>query len=388
MRKLKISLIVVALKFAWIISDVTDGLTHRYYGLYANLCKLLLEKDGNIFWYEASNRTLLKLLNDHFRARKITMFGGLVNSVKESLSHGALPVVLLDYPHSFTGIKNLPDYLFSLIFLHALRLLNRVFVVVDNMDPPIEHAEELEGRCGLTKRALWSLLNKLVLSFDLILFHTNSYKTYHALYYRIKPEKMLTVPPGSFPELIPYRETPRVPPLRILYSGIITRWNNAYRLIEIIQRLADIGLDVELIVTGKDQVGVKSDRAKIMRTVQFQVYTELLSQAHIFVIPYPKTLHHMLTMRAKLADYMMAGRAVLFTASLGMNEVIAQAGCGFTFESMQDLEDLLIRMYKDEELIKSLGRKARSFAEKHMVYSDHAKKLLREIMSRLSLRWR
>ena len=121
-----------------------------------------------------------------------------------------------------------------------------------------------------------------------------------------------------------------------------------------------------------------------MRNLPFSKYGKLLSEAHVFVIPYPKTLHHLLTMRAKLPDYMMAGRPILFTKSLGMNEVVALARCGFAFEDFTELKAFLIQIYRNKDLVKILGRRARSFAEKHMVYMGHARKLLMEILSRLS----
>lgn len=75
------------------------------------------------------------------------MFRGLLMAIKQSLAHDCYPTVLLDYPHSFIGVKHLLDYLASMLLLHILRLERKVFVVVDNMDPPTEHAEELRGQC-------------------------------------------------------------------------------------------------------------------------------------------------------------------------------------------------------------------------------------------------
>jgi glycosyltransferase involved in cell wall biosynthesis len=79
---------------------------------------------------------------------------------------------------------------------------------------------------------------------------------------------------------------------------------------------------------------------------------------------------------------MMSGRPVLYTKSIGLDETVKKAQCGFAFENFNEFEEQLIRLYTDKQLRITMGQRSRAFAEKNMVYSESAKKLLEEIRLR------
>jgi hypothetical protein len=286
---MKLSMIVVANKFAWNIGDVRDGLTHRYFGLYSNMCKSVLTDNGFAFWYNVSEHALIRCKEKGCEKKKLSLFHALLITIKHSLVNGRCPVVMLDFPHSFTGIKHLPDYFMSLLLLHLLRLRANIFTVVDNMDPPIEHAAELNGcNVGVFQLLLWTLLNKVVYAFDLTIFHTNCYQSYHIDQKKLKWTNTLVVPPGSFPEIITCRRPFEITKLRILFSGSLTKKNNGEHLIATIERSIAKGFELELLITGKDYIKTHCDKVKFMHTPTFSDYSKALEQAHILVIPYPK----------------------------------------------------------------------------------------------------
>jgi len=386
MKPKGLSLIIVAHKFAWRIDDVVDGLTHRYYGLYANLCKLNLRMNGCAFWYSVKDRLLLRFSEGCIRVFKHSVFGGILKAILESISRRVFIIAVIDYPHSFLGIKYLLGYLASLLLLHLIRILNRGFIVVDNMDPPIEHAYELKGNVKLAERMLWLLLNNIVFRFDLIIFPTQSYRLYHRQVYGLEERKSIVVPHGSFPEWIPYKKPPYTGALKILCSGDIIKWVDVNALNDLVEELVASGLDLELIVISKNK-GIwprNWSRIKVLPPITFKEFSDCLSRVHLLLLIRPKSLHHMLTMRASLADYLMSGRPIVYVKSLGNAEVIKRAGCGFAFQDLHELKQILTQLCKEKSLIETLGYRARVFAEFHMVYKKHANELFREILLRIS----
>lgn len=378
----RLVIFVIAHKFAWTIKDVRDGLTHRYYGLYASLCKYVLKHGGCVYWYDVSNKNLLGISDLQVSISKSSMFKALLLVARESIKRKTYVIVILDYPHSFLGIKYLVDYLLSLLVLHILRLTRRYFVVVDNMDPPIEHAIELNGRIRTSQHILWSLLNLIVFKYDLIVFHSQSYRIYHSLYYKIDLNRSCVISPGSFPDVIPFTSLPP-PPLRILIVGNVNKWIGLERLLKVLDKLHNMYTKVKFIVIDRTAPKVKSDKIDIINTyLDYMDYVKTLTQAHILLLLRPKSLHHLLTVRATLADYMMAGRPILYLYSLGMKEILEKAKCGYAFKSLEDIPHIVAYL-NNEKFLYTLARNARRFAVKYLCYRKHALRLLMLILKHI-----
>ena len=381
----KLSLIVVAHKFAWTTKDIVDGLTHRYCGLYANLCKLVLRYGGSAFWYSAKDRVLLKL-PEKAKVLKCGIFRSLLTVTSDNISRGVFTVIILDYPHSFLGVKHLLDYLASLLLLHLIRLLNRGFIVVDNMDPPIEHAIELSGKVTLLQYILWSFLNRLVYSFDLVVYHSQSYRVYHKLYYGINYDRSIVIPPGSFPEMMSYEEPPQEESIRVICSGSVSKWVGINNLLKIVKMLNRNNVRAEFVVIDRAfPKDINIGGIKVIRHYMgYRTFLDTLKRSHILLLLRPKSLHHLLTVRASLPDYLVVGRPILYPKSLGSRELVQDAGCCYEFDKIEDITKLIPVLADDKALLKNISLTARLFAEKHMVYMERAKKLLVEILSRLS----
>ena len=381
-----LSLIIVSHEIAWLVDDVRDGLTHRYYGLYSNLARYVLGHGGTVFWYTAKECKLLTFdLNTYISSSTYSMFIAMVKALRASLTYGRPVIVLLDYPHSFLGAKHLMDYILTLLLFHVLRLVKRIYVVVDNMDPPIEHAIELKGGINLLQRLLWILLNNIIFGFDLIVFHSQSYRVYHKLYYRLDYSKSVVIPPGSFPEVIQYEDPPSNPPIRIFCSGKITEWVGLERLMKIVKKLKNRGIMVKFILIDRSApTDLEQEDIKIIRTyIGYKDFIKTLAKAHLLLLTRPNSLHHLLTVRASLADYLMAGRPVLYLHSLGMREIVGNIDGVFEFRILDEVPEIILKLINDKNSLKKLSQKVRAFAERHLKYKVLALKLLREILTNL-----
>jgi len=378
--------LIISYRFAWSSKDVVDGLTHRYYGLYSNIARYVLNYRKPVYWYSVRDRRLLKIFNGKGCSSRCSMFIAVAKALKEVYTFERPIIVILDYPHSFLGIKYFMIYVSTLLLLYIFQLIGVVFVVVDNMDPPIEHSIELKGKVSLLERLLWSLLNNLVFLFDLIIFHSQSYRVYHRLYYKLDYKKTAVIPPGSFPNIIPYKEVRLKTPVKVFLSGRIHEWIGIEKIIMLIESLKREGIKVKFIVLDKSaSSSLRRENIEVVNTyVSYHDFLKLLTEAHMLLLLIrPRSLHHTLTVRATMADYMMAGRPILYLHSLGIKEIAGDVEGCYSFKSIEEVPNILQKLTRDLSSLNELCINIRRYAEKHLDYRKLALNLLREIANRI-----
>ena len=378
-------ILIISYCFAWSPKDIVDGPTHRYYGLYSNMARIVLRYGGATYWYSVRERKLLKIFNGKAYLSRHSMLTAVVKALKDAFTFGKPVIVILDYPHSFLGVKHLVTYLSTLLMLHVFRLIGAVFVAVDNMDPPIEHAIELKGKISLLERLLWLLLNGLIFRFNVIIFHSKSYKIYHKLYYKTSYDTAVVIPPGSFPDMIPYIEPMPEAHVNILLSGRIHEWIGLAKIIELIKALKCKGIRIKFTVLDKSApTSLKEEDIKVVNTyVNYFDFLKLLTESHILLLIRPKSLHHTLTVRATIADYMMAGRPIIYLDSLGIREVVSHIRGCYSFKSLEEIPIILQKLTGDTLSLSKLSRGIRLYAEEYLDYRKLALNLLREVMKRI-----
>jgi len=378
-------LLIISYCFAWSPKDIREGLTHRYYGLYSNMARHVLKHGKPVHWYSVTERRLLRIFHGKCSSSKCSLFVAVAKTLGEALTFGKPVIVMLDYPHSFLGIKHFITYVSSLLLLHAFRLVGAVFVTVDNMDPPIEHSIELKGRISFSEKLLWLLLNKLVFHFDLMVFHSQSYRVYHKLYYKLSYEKTTVYPPGSFPEIIPYVEPPLKQPVKVFLSGRIHEWIGLKQLITLMDRLKGEDIGVKFIVLDKSMpTNLRREDIEIVNIyINYFDFTRLLADANVLLLIRPRSLHHVLTVRATLADYMMTGRPVLYLYSLGSKEIVSNVEGCYSFRSIEEIPNILRKLTRDSSSLNKLCINIRTYAENRLDYKKLALDLLREIINRI-----
>ena len=378
-------ILIISHSIAWSSKNVVDGLTHRYYGLYSNMARYILNHGRPTYWYSVRERRLLKVFNGMCHSSKCSMFIAVAKVLKEAFTFEKPVIIMLDYPHSFLGIKHFMTYVSTLLLLRVFQLLGAVFVVVDNMDPPIEHSIELKGKISLLEKLLWSLLNKLVSFFDFMIFPSQSYRVYHKLYYKLDYKKTGVFPPGSFPDIIPFKEAPLKTPLKVFSSARIHEWIGLEKIITLIESLEHEGIEAKFIVLDKSAPSsLRGENLEVMNTyVGYHDFLKLLTEAHVLLLIRPKSLHHALTVRATAADYMMAGRPILYLHSLGIKEIVGNVKGCYSFSSIEEVPDVLRRLTRDLSSLDELCISIRAYAEKCLDYRKLALNLLREIANRM-----
>jgi len=383
-------ILIISHYFAWSFKDVREGLTHRYFGLYSNIARYVLTHGEVVYWYGVKEQKLLRIFDGKiYSSRYLVMPIAVMSSLRELFTHRKPIIVILDYPHSFLGIKHFPLYVITLIILHVFRLFKLVFIVVDNMDPPIEHALELKKKISMLEKILWIFLNNVVFGFDFIIFLSQSYRVYHKLYYKLNYTKTDVCPLGSFPSKIPYKGASLKPPLKVLLLGRIEEWIGLKTLGALIKDLEYEDIKVKLIVIDKSAPNsLKENSIEVINTyIDYSELVKLLGEAQVLLLLRPRSLHQLLTVRATLLDYMMAGRPILYLHSLGSKEIVDDLKGCYSFNSLNEVSSILKQLYMNMSVINELGKKIREYAEKHFNYEVLALNLLKKIVCRLRSRY-
>ena len=323
-------LCIISYDFALSRDRIKDGLTHRYYGMYATMLWVLSRSEHiSVSWHATTKKLTLEIDDKHFVVRQESLF----QFIKHILHKDIPSVILLDYPHAYLGVRTLPEFVLSLLFIHIIRLLRKVFLIIDMLDPPIEHLMELKDEVNLLEKIHWLILNHLVNRADLIIMLSESYRSYYSSTYEIKKDKIVVVYCGSYNDIIKIcanicqqdKYTHNSQTIRIVYAKPIVSQEELKSLEKYINVARErFNVNVELIITGKAPVKLDSshDLIRFLDVIPYMEYVKLLCKADILIIPYRLTLHHLLTTRAKLGDYLMTGKHIICRYSLGLKEVV------------------------------------------------------------------
>lgn len=388
MREFPISLVIFGRYFTWGLDDVKEGITHRHYGLYTNLSKIFLKLNGRVFWYSYDERSLMNIAgsprNPHIDRTKAGPLRSLFTIIKKCLNNGSIPALIVNYPHSFRGIKHLPEYLSMLLLFRILKFAMRIPILIDNIDPPIEHQKYL-GEKGLKnslRKLLWYFLEPLALKGNKVILLTESWKKYYTKKFGIKPRNISIIPCGSFPEAFclieRFEPRKRSGTLVVLYAGAARRKYNVGRLVDIVTELSEEGSDIELIITGEDAIGLGAENVETLDVSGFRDYAKKLIRSDVAIVPYTGR-YRSFTSLAKVGDYMMAGTPIISLPLLETSKVIKEGKCGYVVRSFKELKRVIKDFCEDRSSVVEFGRRARSYAEANMNYTKHARKLFNEI---------
>lgn len=387
MKPAKPNLIVLGRYFTWEREDVKEGISHRHYGLYTNLSKLFLESNQTVFWYSFEERTLRRITgspNEPSIDRKQTNpISAIFNSVKTCLDKAASPAIILNYPHTLLGFERFPEYVLMLASLHLLKSGMDIPVYIDNIDPPIEHQQYLgeEDIKTFFKKFLWYFLEPMVMKGYQTIVTTESWKEYYVEKINVSPQNISIIPCGSFPEIFSFDEKfSREKKLAVFYAGTASKKSNVDKLAEVVTELAEEGADIQLTIAGKDLIGLEADSIEILYPLSFRGYAENLVKADVAIVTYTGR-YPSFTSIAKVGDYLMAGTPIISLPLYETGKVIEEGECGYIVQSFRELKQLFKQLWKDRSTLSKLSRKARVYAEKHMNYQEHARKLFEKIRS-------
>lgn len=373
------SALIVTSYFAVDPNDIKGGIGERYVGLYGSFVRRFSEKYA-IYWHSRDDRLLREFHGKSNVAKRVQLSLPLAilsltaKSLKSTRFRKPL-IVLIAYPYA---MHRTLESLISLSLLSILSFFKAVAVIVDDFDPPIEAYitwnERIPLKLLLSLKTLEIAILKLA---KLVIFPSESYKNYFSKRYKRSACKFQALPNGSFVDIITPKPT-GTGELKVLYSGSLYPVKDIPRLIECIQNIRIRGLKVNLTLTGELGMKLEDKPWVAYRGVEknwLSWVKNVLEQADVCVLPYPRRAHWNLTHLAKISDYMAAGKPVISTDLMETSRIFRTYHCGLIARDWDHFEQLLVKLYEHRELAVEIGEAARRAVEEHFDYRKIAANL-------------
>jgi len=382
MKERIVQILIVTSYFAINPKDIKGGIGERYVGLYGSFLKKFSEKYA-IYWHSRDDGMLREFDDKSTTSKRMQLSLPFVilsltaKSLKSTRFKRPL-VVLLAYPYA---MHRPLESLISLILMAVFSFLSfskAVVIIVDNFDPPIEaHVtwnDHIPLKLLLGLKTLESAIFKLA---KLVIFPSESYKSYFSKKYKRFAYKFHVIPNGSLVDVIVPRP-PKAGRLTLLYSGSLYPVKDIPRLIKCVENLRKRRLKVRLVLTGG--LGMKLEEKPWIdyRSIEenwLDWVKNVLEQADVCVLPYPRRVHWNLTHLAKISDYMAAGKPVISTNLAETSRIFRKYGCGLVANDWGHFEELVVKLCEDRELAVNIGKAARRAVEEHFDYRKLAEEL-------------
>lgn len=372
-------ILIVTSYFAIDPSEIGGGIGERYVGLYGSFLKKFSEKYA-IYWHSRDDGVLREFddkSNVSRRMQRSLPFVILSLTAKwlRSTRFKRPLVVLMAYPYA---MHRPLESLISLVLLSLLSFFRVAVIIVDNFDPPIEAYvtwnDHIPLKLLLGLKTLESAIIKLA---KLVIFPSESYKSYFSKKYKRFAYKFHVISNGSLVDVIVARP-PKTGSLTLLYSGSLYPVKGIPRLIKCVENLRKRRLKVRLVLTGG--LGMKLEEKPWIdyRSIEenwLDWVKNVLEQADVCVLPYPHRVHWNLTHLAKISDYMAAGKPVISTNLAETSRIFRTYGCGLIARDWVHFEELLVKLYENRELAVNIGKAARRAVEEHFNYRKLAEEL-------------
>lgn len=174
----------------------------------------------------------------------------------------------------------------------------------------------------------------------------------------------------------------------LLYLGETGLRRGTKELIQAIDSVKDVIPNVKLIIVGKSRedeiLRHEVDSLKLNEYVEltgwqnFETFQSYLKIAKIGFSPLHRNIHHDTTFANKIFQYMSFGLPVVASDSTAQKEVIEECNGGLIHKAgnVQEIADCIIKLYKDEKLIKSLGENARKGIQEKYNWENTSKELV------------
>ena len=185
-------------------------------------------------------------------------------------------------------------------------------------------------------------------------------------------------------------------PIRLVYIGNLAHERNLMMLCRAIMEANQRGAHFSMLLygdgTGKQELqifaGQTQEKIKVFEPVPHDQVPDILSRAHVGVLPFPDEDKFRVSSPIKLFEYMGAGLPVLATKIVCHTDVIGDGDYVFWAENagMDGMLGALEKTWQARDRLPDLGWKAQSAAQ-NWTYVESAKKLRNALQYGLVLHW-
>lgn len=335
------------------VNELAGGLGERLvglYGTYANRYKHMY----NIYIYAENEKKLIKFesSNPERIYPNVSVFR-LFNIIKE-LCHNNKCNIVVSWP--YVSVKSL--------FLITLCKKMGCKIIIDVVDLPIEQQEAFEKRKSFytylylkinTKTSFWIS--------DSFFVASDEFKSVMKNMYHINSNILQVIPNGTFSDIIIAKEKLVVNDfITLVYCGSILEGKGISNIIKCVENVRRKGYNVILKLYGYNGMNLKSNDWLIVDKVKFSQMNDVLNEADILLMPYPKKFYYDIAHPIKLSDYMASGKPIICFDLKVSKEMIERFNCGIVCNDDTQIEDAIVELSNNYELRKKLGNNGRKAA--------------------------
>lgn len=352
------------------IDNISGGYGERVLGLYGSYSNNFSSSEHTIFFYTQKDNTLLTFKNSKILKMKenVNPFSFIKIVSKEFKSYQKVRLIL-SWPYVSLEM---------VMIAFICQFLYKCKIVLDVHDLPKEQFE------AFSEREKSFLLNKYLFFYtyislkkaDLLIMVSKNVVDYVEKKYKINRNKMIVIENGTFPSIIfPLEKIFPNERFTLTYCGSIVEGKGIHPIITIVEHLKQKKIPVVFKIYGANVLGFIPNDILQIDGVQFSQMNEVLNQADVLIIPYPKTLWFDITHPIKLSDYMAAGKPIVCLNLSTTGEIIKKYNCGIVCENYQKFEDALIDLFHNPSKKSMFGSHGSIAASRYLDWNILSQKM-------------
>jgi len=228
---------------------------------------------------------------------------------------------------------------------------------LDVHDLPLEQGLAFGSEINKWTQIILSRYTKFALHCaDYLLSVSDAFSEYIHITYHVEKQKICRAPNGTFPELLHlHREENNRGGSKICYTGSLLQDKGILELIKLVSSLHDVRKDVRLELWGYNGMGIKSNDWLTVSSTSFSQIKNVLGDADILVIPFPRKLYYNIAHPIKLSDYMAAGKPIVCLNLETSGTIINKYQCGIVCNDHKEMYEALLKLIDNRHLRQELG---------------------------------
>ena len=342
------------------LSELSGGLGERLVGLYGTYSKRY-KHIYNIYIYAKHEKKLIQFeSSDPERIYPNVSVYLLFNMIKQICHNNKCNVVF-----------SWPDISIKSLFLIMLCKKIGCKIILDVFDLPIEQREAFEINTPFYIYLYLKIYTKIsFLISDYFFVVSDEFKSVMENVYHIKSNILQVIPNGTFSDIIIAKENLVVNDfITLVYCGSIMEGKGISNTIKCVENVRKKGCNVILKLYGHNGMNLKSKDWLIIDTVKFSQMNDILNEADILLMSYPKKYYYDIAHPIKLSDYMASGKPIICLDLKVSKEIIEKFNCGIICTNDNQIEDAIVELSNNSKLRKKLGNNGRKAAVEFLDWS-------------------
>jgi len=354
--------------------------SERFNGLYLSIFNKYRSLRRSVIWYSISEQCFYTDKSGEVIRRESSIYSFLLKTLRKIFFQKKCISFLIVYP--IFRLREFHKSLFFILILKALNKTKHVDIIIDFLEPPslIISLNKINHFLKKVMLLVSAFQEKAYLKVASSIVTTGDEMTLHlATTYKIDMTKFAVIEQGINVSDYGERSTDiSHKEFTVFYGGLLSKDRGIKELIDCIEKINEL-YPVNLLCCGTIHPSLKLPRRswlKVYTKLDYDEYVnKMLKYADVGILPYPVNDWWGKVSISKIATYAAAGIPIISTVLPHTELFLQRWNCGHTAKDWHGIESLIIKLYRDRDLCKILGRNARVAAEKALDWPILVEKL-------------